>query len=72
MEVNIISVMLGAEIALERMRKAGKPGQIINTASMAGMGPGLSEKMTAYTVSKEGVNKNNDYDDQNNCNNNSC
>ena len=72
MEINIISVMLGTEIALERMRKAGKPGQIINTASMAGMGPGLSEKMTAYTVSKEVVSRNNDYDDQNNCNNNSC
>lgn len=55
MEVNIVSVMLGTELALERMRKAGKAGQIINTASMAGLGPGLSEKMTAYTVSKHGV-----------------
>ena len=55
LEVNIVSVMLGTEIALERMRKAGKSGQIINTASMAGLGPGLSEKMTAYTVSKVGM-----------------
>ena len=55
MEVNIMSVMLGTEIALERMRAAGKCGQIINTASMAGIGPGLSEKMLAYTVSKHGV-----------------
>ena len=55
MEVNIMSVMLGTEIALERMRAAGVSGQIINTASMAGMGPGLSEKMLAYTVSKHGV-----------------
>jgi len=55
MEINIISVMLGTDIALERMRKAGKSGQIINTASMAGFAPGLSEKMTAYTVSKHGV-----------------
>ena len=55
MEVNIMSVMLGTEIALERMRAAGKSGQIINTASMAGIGPGLSEKMLAYTVSKHGV-----------------
>ena len=55
MEINIISVMLGTEIALERMRKAGKPGQIINTASMAAFGPGLNEKMAAYTISKHGV-----------------
>ena len=55
MEINIISVMLGTDIALERMRKAGKSGQIINTASMAGFAPGLSEKMTAYTVSKGGL-----------------
>merc|ERR1711936_1510476 len=55
MEINIISVMLGTDIALERMRKAGKSGQIINTASMAGFAPGLSEKMAAYTVSKHGV-----------------
>ena len=34
MEVNIIAVMNGTEIAMERMKKAGKPGQIINTASM--------------------------------------
>ena len=52
MEVNIMSVMLGTEIALERMRKVGKSGQIINPASMAGLGPWLSERMTAYTVSK--------------------
>ena len=55
MEVNIMSVMLGTEIALERMRAAGKSGQIINTASMAGLGPGLSETMLSYTVSKHGV-----------------
>ena len=34
MEVNIMAVMNGTEIALERMKKAGKPGQIINTASL--------------------------------------
>jgi len=55
MEVNIISVMLGTELAMERMRKAGKAGQIINTASMAGLAPGLNEEMTPYTVSKHGV-----------------
>ena len=30
MEVNIMAVLLGTQIALERMKKAGKPGQIIN------------------------------------------
>ena len=34
MEVNIMAVMNGTEIAMERMKKAGKPGQIINTASL--------------------------------------
>ena len=34
MEINIMAVMNGTEIAMERMKKAGKPGQIINTASM--------------------------------------
>ena len=34
MEVNIMAVMNGTEIAMERMKKAAKPGQIINTASL--------------------------------------
>merc|ERR1711942_346858 len=36
MEVNIMAVMMGTEIAMERMRKSPKKGQIINVASMAG------------------------------------
>merc|ERR1712212_383097 len=55
MEVNIMAVMTGTEIAMERMRKSPKKGQIINVASMAGLGPGLSEEMVGYTVSKTGV-----------------
>ena len=55
LEVNIISVMLGTQIALERMRKANKAGQIINTASMAALGPGVNEAMVSYTASKHGV-----------------
>jgi len=55
MEVNIMGVMTGTEIAMERMRKSPKKGQIINVASMAGLGPGLSEEMVGYTVSKTGV-----------------
>ena len=34
MEVNIMAVMSGTELAMERMKKAGKPCQIINTASL--------------------------------------
>merc|ERR1712106_287082 len=55
MEVNIMAVMMGTEIAMERMRKSPKKGQIINVASMAGFGPGVNEGMMGYTVSKTGV-----------------
>jgi len=55
MEVNIMAVMMGTEIAMERMRKSPKKGEIINVASMAGFGPGLNEEMVGYTVSKTGV-----------------
>eukprot|EP00091_Calanus_sinicus_P010801 TRINITY_DN24842_c0_g1_i1.p1 TRINITY_DN24842_c0_g1~~TRINITY_DN24842_c0_g1_i1.p1 ORF type:complete len:185 (-),score=52.26 TRINITY_DN24842_c0_g1_i1:120-674(-) len=55
MEVNIMAVMMGTEIAMERMRKSPNKGQIINTGSMAGFTPGLSEEMVGYTVSKTGV-----------------
>jgi len=55
MDINIMAVMNGTEIALERMNKAGKPCQIINTASLAGFAPGVDAKMTPYTVSKHGV-----------------
>merc|ERR1711892_322423 len=55
MEVNIMAVMTGTEIAMERMRKSPKKGQIINVASMAGFGPGEKEGMVGYTVSKTGV-----------------
>merc|ERR1711892_574357 len=55
MEVNIMAVMMGTEIAMERMRKSPNKGQIINVASMAGFIPGFDEKMVGYTVSKTGV-----------------
>ena len=55
MEVNIMAVMMGTEITMDRMRKSPNKGQIINTASMAGFTPGLSEEMAGYTVSKTGV-----------------
>jgi len=55
MEVNIIGVMTGTEIALERMKKQPKKGTIVNTASMAGIMAGFSEESLAYFVSKHGV-----------------
>jgi len=55
MDINIMAVINGTEIAVERMKKAGKAGQIINTASMAAFGPGISPSMMPYTVSKYGV-----------------
>ena len=47
MEVNIIGVMNGTEIALERMKKQPNKGTIVNTASMAGI-------MTGRMPIKEG------------------
>ena len=55
MEVNIMAVIMGMEIAMARMRKSPNKGQIINVASMAGLGPGLGEEMVSYTVAKTGV-----------------
>jgi len=55
MEVNIMAVMTGTDIALQRMKKASKKGSIVNTASMAGIATGLGEEMVGYTVSKHGV-----------------
>jgi len=55
MEVNIIGVMTGTEIALERMKKQPKKGTIVNTASMAGIMAGFAEDSLAYFVSKHGV-----------------
>jgi len=55
MDINIMAVINGTEIAANRMKKAGKVGQIINTASLAGFGPGINPTMMPYTVSKHGV-----------------
>ena len=55
MEVNIMAVMTGTDIALQRMKKASKKGSIVNTASMAGIVTGMGEEMIGYSVSKHGV-----------------
>ena len=55
MEVNIITVIMGTEIAMGRMKNYPNKGQIINVAPMAGLSPGLVEEIVCYTVSKTGV-----------------
>ena len=55
MEVNIIGVMTGTDIALKRMKQAAKKGAIINTASMAGFTTGMGERAIGYSASKHGV-----------------
>merc|ERR1711934_492494 len=57
MNINIMGVMIGTEIAMERMKKSGKPCQIINTASIAGLvtDTGESDWLVSYMVSKHGV-----------------
>lgn len=64
MEVNIIGVMIGTEIALERMKEQptksyngeqASRGTILNIASMAGIATGFNEELLSYFVSKHGV-----------------
>lgn len=57
LEVNTLGVMSGTEIALRRMRKHGKPGTIVNVASMAGVttGAGFGEDIWPYYSSKHAV-----------------
>ena len=56
MDVNIIGVMTGTDIALKRIKASSKKGaSIINTASMAGFTPGMGEKAVGYSASKHGA-----------------
>ena len=55
MEVNIMGLMAGTDIALQRMKKVSKKGSIINIASMAGIITGSKEEAIGYFVSKHGV-----------------
>ena len=48
MNINIMGVMTGTEIAMERMKKSGKPCQIINTASI---GNSIFEKCSIFKIS---------------------
>lgn len=55
MEVNIMAVMAGSDIAMQRMKKSPKKGSIVNIASTAGFLTGMGERSTGYFVSKHGV-----------------
>ena len=55
MDVNIYGVMIGTEIALDRMSKSPKKGTIVNCASLAGFvtgSSGLMEGSASYYASK--------------------
>ena len=54
-EVNLIGVMIGSEIAMKRMRKHTNKGGVINTGSLAAMVTGAGEFTASYMVSKAGV-----------------
>jgi len=55
LDVNIMAVINGTEIAMDRMKKVDKQCQIISTASAASFAPGVVPKMMPYTVTKHGV-----------------
>jgi len=57
MEIDIMAVMTGTELAMDRMdiSKGGKGGLIVNTASLAGITPGMSKESACYFVAKHGV-----------------
>merc|ERR1711915_352968 len=57
MDINIIAVMSGTELAMERMGldKGGKGGLIVNTASLAGIVPGWNRESYSYFASKHAV-----------------
>ena len=52
-----MAVISGTELAMDRMdqSKGGKGGLIINTASLAGIGIGLSRESASYFIAKHGV-----------------
>ena len=54
MDVNIMGVMTGGEIAMDRMSNSPSKGTIINVASTAALVTGVRE-MIGYSVSKHGV-----------------
>jgi 3-oxoacyl-[acyl-carrier protein] reductase len=52
-EINLIAMMVGTRMAVEQMRRRGKPGVIINTASVAAFGTMPADP--AYAASKHAI-----------------
>ncbi|BCW90949.1 hypothetical protein sos41_41250 [Alphaproteobacteria bacterium SO-S41] len=52
-QINLIAMMVGTRIAIEQMRKRGKPGVIINTSSVAAFSTMPADP--AYSASKHGI-----------------
>jgi len=57
MDVNIMAVMAGAELAMERMslEHGGRGGLVVNTASLAGLVHGWNAESYSYFASKHAV-----------------
>jgi len=57
MEIDIMAVMAGTRLAMDRMdvSKGGKGGIVVNTASVAGLVPAVTEDLTPYFVAKTAV-----------------
>ena len=51
--LNLMAMMVGSKVAIDRMRAAGQPGVIINTASVAAFNPMPADP--AYATSKVGI-----------------
>ena len=54
-EVNLIGVMIGSEIAIKRMRKYPNKGSLIQVGSLAGLLTGAGEFTAAYHLTKAGI-----------------
>ena len=52
-QLNLLAMMVGSKVAIDRMRGAGRPGVIINTSSVAAFG--VMPADPAYSTSKVGI-----------------
>ena len=55
LDVDLYGVVYGVLAFLPRMLAAGEPGHFVNTASIAGVIPGVTPGIIAYTAAKHGV-----------------
>ena len=55
LDVDLYGVIYGVLEFLPRMLAAGEPGHFVNTASIAGVIPGVTPGIIAYTAAKHGV-----------------